>query len=50
MQAMGAPDTRMPPWLALETSILGMRQDGEERDRTNDSLGITVPEDREKTS
>ena len=49
MQAVGAPDTRLPPWLAQETTILEMRQDGEERNRTADSLGITAPEDRLKT-
>ena len=48
MQAVGALDTRLPPWLAQETTILEMRQDGEERDRTTDSLGITAPEDRRK--
>ena len=48
MQAMGALDTRLPPWLAQETTISEMRQDGEERDRTTDSLGITAPEDRLK--
>ena len=48
MQAMGALDTRLPPWLAQETTISEIRQDGEERDRTTDSLGITAPEDRRK--
>ena len=48
MQAMGALDTRVPPWLAQESTISGMRQDGEERHRTTDSLGITAPEDRLK--
>ena len=48
MQAMGALDTCLPPWLAQETTISEMRQDGEQRDRTTDSLGITAPEDRLK--
>ena len=48
MQAMGALETRLPPWLAQETTISEMHQDGEERDRTTDSLGITAPEDRLK--
>ena len=48
MQAMGALDTCLPPWLAQESTISEMRQDGEERDRTIDSLGITAPEDRLK--
>ena len=46
MQAMGALDTRLPAWLAQETSE--MHQDGEERDRTPDSLGVTTQEDRLK--
>ena len=46
MQAMGALDTRLPPWLTQETSIWEMRQDGEERDRTTDSLDTTAPNDR----
>ena len=45
---MGALDTRLPPWLAQETTISEISQDGEERDRTTDSLGITAPEDRRK--
>ena len=48
MQAMGAQDTRLPPWLAQETTISEMRQDGEEKDRTTRSFGITAPEDRLK--
>ena len=48
MQAMGALDSRLPPWLAQETTISEMRQDGEERNRTADSLGITAPDDRLK--
>ena len=48
MQAMGALATRLPPWLAQGTTIWGMRQDEEERYRTNDALGITAPEDRLK--
>ena len=48
MQAMGALDTRLPPWLAQETTISEICQDGEERDRTTDSLGISAPEDRRK--
>ena len=48
MQAMTALDTRLPPWLAKETTITEIRQDGEERDRTTESLGITAPEDRHK--
>ena len=48
MQAMGALDTRLPPWLAQETTISEMRQDREEKDRTTDSLGISAPEDRLK--
>ena len=46
MQATGALDTRLPPWLAQETNFSGLLQDGGERNRTNDSLGITAPEDR----
>ena len=49
MQAMGVLDTRLPHWLAQETTISKMRQDGEERNRTADSFGITAPEDRLKT-
>lgn len=49
MQAMGALDMRLPPWLAQETTTSEMRQGGEERDRTTDSLGITAPEDQIKT-
>ena len=45
---MGALDTRSPPWLAQETTISEISQDGEERDRTTDSLGITALEDRRK--
>ena len=45
---MGALNTRLPPWLAQEVTISEMRQDGEETDRTTDSLDITVPEDRLK--
>ena len=41
MQAMGALDTRLPPWLAQETTISEIRQDGEEKDRTADSLGLS---------
>ena len=37
---------RLPPWLAQGTTILGMRQGGEQRDRRNDSFGITAPEER----
>ena len=48
MQAMRALDTRWPPWLAQETTILEMRKDGEEMNRTADTLGITAPEDRLK--
>ena len=48
MQGMGALDTRLPPWLAQETTISKTRQSGEERDRTNDITGITAPEDRIK--
>ena len=40
--------THLPPWLAQETTISQMRQDGEERNRTADSLGITAPGDRLK--
>ena len=46
MQAMGALDTRLPPWLAQETTISEIRQDGKERDRTTDSLGIIAPEEK----
>ena len=48
MQAVGAPDTRLLSWLAQETTIEGLLLDGEERDRTSDSPGITAPEDRLK--
>ena len=38
MQAMGALSTRLPSWLAQGTTISRMLQEGEERDRINDSL------------
>ena len=47
-QAMGALNTHLPLWLTQDTTISGMRQGGKGRDRTNDSLGITAPEDRLK--
>ena len=43
MQAMEALDTRLPPWLAQETTNREMRLGREERDRTIDSV-------RQKTS
>ena len=46
MQAMGALDTRLPAWLAQETTISEMHQGREDMDGTNDSLGMTAPEDR----
>ena len=48
MQAKGALDTPLPPWLAQETTISEIRQGGEERNRTADSPGITALEDRLK--
>ena len=45
---MGVLDTCLPPWLAQGTTISEMHQDGENKDRTTDSLGITAPEDRLK--
>ena len=48
MQAMGALDTRLPPWLAQETIISETCQDIEERDRTIDSLGIIAAKDQLK--
>ena len=48
LQAMGALVTRLPPWLAQETTISNMHQDGEERDRTTYLLGITAQEERLK--
>ena len=44
MQATGARDTRLPTWLAQKAIISRRLQDGEERDRTGDSPGITAPE------
>ena len=44
MQALEALETHLPPWLAQGTTTSKMRQDGEERDRTNNLLGITAPE------
>ena len=34
MQAMGAPDTLLPSWLAQEIPSSGLHQDEQERDRT----------------
>ena len=48
MQALGALDTRLPPWLAQETTILEMRQDGEDMNRTFESLSIIAPGDQLK--
>ena len=48
MRVTGALDTRLPPWLAQESTISEMRQDGEETDRTTDSLSVTAPEHRLK--
>ena len=49
MQAVGALDTRLPPQLAQQTTISGLLQDGEERDRINGSLDITASHDPLKT-
>ena len=48
MQAMIALDTCLPStsWLAQEITISGLLQDGQERDRAHDILGITAPEDQ----
>ena len=44
-QEMEAFDACLPPWLAHLTSILGLRQVREARDRTGESLAFTAPGD-----
>ena len=47
---MGALDTCLPSWPAQGTTIAGLFQDREERDRTNHSLAIPALEGRLKMS
>ena len=44
---MGAVNTRLPLWLAHETTTSGRLQDEDDREITYDSLGMTASEDRQ---
>ena len=48
MQETGALDACLPPWLAHLTTILGLRQVREARNRTGESLAFTAPGERLK--
>ena len=43
MQDLGAPDICLQPWLADETTISRLLQDGAERGSADNSLGIAAP-------